>query len=60
MYFLSAAWTLSICSWSCEYNVIEPSIYRYITDIIVVMRFDGLEYVGVGECVIAVVGAGYL
>ena len=25
------------------HNIIEPSIYRYITDLIVVMRFDGLE-----------------
>jgi hypothetical protein len=27
-------------------NIIEPSIYCYITDIIVVMRVDGLEQVG--------------
>ena len=40
-------------------NIIEPSIYCYITDIIVVMRVDGLEQVGVSECVIAVWEAGY-
>ena len=41
-------------------NIIGPSIYCYITDIIVVMRVDGLEQVGVSECVIAVWEAGYL
>ena len=28
-------------------NIIKPSIYCYITDIIVVMRVGGLELVGV-------------
>ena len=33
---------------------IEPSIYCYITDIIVVMRLAGLEEVFIGQRVIAV------
>lgn len=37
---------------------IEPSIYCYITDIIVVMRVDGSEEIGVTQGVIAVVEAG--
>ena len=30
-----------------QLNVIEPSMYCYITDINLAMRVDGLEYVGV-------------
>ena len=39
-------------------ELIEPSIYCDITDKLVVIRVDGLDWVSVSECVIAVVEAG--
>ena len=40
-------------------NIIVPSIYCSITDIILVMRVSGLEQFGVSECVIVVWEAGH-